>query len=77
MALTSTTDSLSTIPRTATPKTESFVRAHAVWLAALAVWFLNDFEVPVSGRHLVAISAGVGLLLGILFASVLILVIGR
>jgi hypothetical protein len=50
MALTSTTDSLSTIPRTATPKTESFVRAHAVWLAALAVWFLNDFEVPVSGR---------------------------
>lgn len=77
MALTSTTDSLSTTPIPATPNTPGTIRQHAIWLAALAVWFWHEFEVPVAGRHLLAIIAGVGTLLAVLFVSTLLLAVTR
>lgn len=58
MALTSTTDSLSTIPTSATPNTPDMIRAHALWLVALAVWFWEDFEPRVSAKHLLVLGAG-------------------
>ncbi len=58
MALTSSTDSLSTIPTSATPNLLGIFRAHAIWLAALAVWFWQHFEVRISVKHLCALLFG-------------------
>jgi hypothetical protein len=71
MALTSQIKSPATGSISTTPNTPD----RAPYLAELAAWFWNDFEVPVTGKHLVAIigaiTAGIGLVAGVIAAGVL------